>query len=273
MDLLIAGIVLFLLFVATYGQRRTWVTLGSTALTIVLVAGIAFLSSAEKSNAVREGLDKLAAALPSGWDRRALDLANAVEQVSLASAAVRERAAARPPEPILATSMWSISDWFDWGAWSAGSSRSDAAVVPDQEAAQEPEPVRAQQPPAPVSDTANTPIQWLLDAPSPAANEPFAVSGANLSDQPMKLVRAELKPDNGAEKLTLTLDVEGGDGAGSGVVPPGARFSLKTNELTASEAEQLGGAILSVAYVQAGRRKSSIMYLTQDTLAAGTAAN
>jgi hypothetical protein len=87
--------------------------------------------------------------------------------------------------------------------------------------------------------------------------------------QPSAAARAVLKPDSGTGKVKLTLDVEGHDAAAGKVVPPGARFSLKAADLTAGEAGQLGGAILSVAYVQAGRRKSAIMYLTPPTLVAG----
>lgn len=281
LDLLVAGLVLFLLFVATYSQRRTWVTLGSTALTIGLIAGFAFLSTAKETNPVRDGLKGLAAALPAGWDRRAMELANAVEQASVASAAARKRAAERPPERIFATSMWSISDWFDWDAWSWGSS-SEAAL----ETEAEPEPAKAAAPPEPspaigataspepelASEAPGAPIKWFLDAQLFAPDDTFAVTGANVSDQPLKVVRAELKPDGGAGKLTLALDVEGIGDTGA-MVPPGARFRLKAEELTASQAEQRGGAILSVAYEQAGRRKTSIMYLTQAALAAGTANN
>jgi hypothetical protein len=163
----------------------------------------------------------------------------------------------------------SVTDWFSWGAWFKAERQveREAKTEPGAEAdpATEPEP-KAE----PVADkSSDAPIKWFLDAPSPSAGGAFAVRGANMSDQPLKVVRAVLKPDSGAGKLKLTLDVEGHDAAEGEVVPPGAQFSLKAPDLTASEAEQLGGAILSVAYVQAGRRKSAIMYLTPPTLVAG----
>ena len=311
MDLLIAGIVLFLLFVATYSKRSTWVMLGSTALSIVLIAAFVFLSTADKSNPVRDGLAGLAAKLPSGWDRRALDLANAVEQVSVASAAARKRATERTTEPVLANSVSSIADWFDWTPeppaavtaeakpqpaanaiasiteWFDSTSEPAEETADDisaQDAAEETaEDISAEIDPGPApraepapqaeplpAAASDAPIKWLLDAPSPSTNNAFAVSGANVSDEPLKVLRAVLKPDSGTGKLALTVDVEGHDGIDGAVVPPGARFSLKTDALTASEATQIGGAILSVAYVQAGRRKTSIMYLTPPMLAART---
>ena len=307
MDLLIAGTVLFLLFVATYSKRSTWVLLGSTALSIVLIAAVVFLSTADKSNPVRDGLAGLAAKLPSGWDRRTLDLANAIEQVSVASAAARKRATERATEPVLANSVSSIADWSDWTSEPPPAVKAEAKPQPaanaiasitewfdwTSEPAQETvEDISVQETdedisaeidlgPAPRAETApraepvpaaasDAPIKWLLDAPSPSTNNAFAVSGANVSDEPLKVLRAVLKPDSGTGKLALTVEVEGHDGADGAVVPPGARFSLKTDALTASEATQIGGAILSVAYVQAGRRKTSIMYLTPPMLAART---
>jgi len=307
LDLLIAGTVLFLLFVATYSKRSTWVLLGSTALSIVLIAAVVFLSTADKSNPVRDGLAGLAAKLPSGWDRRTLDLANAIEQVSVASAAARKRATERATEPVLANSVSSIADWSDWTSEPPPAVKAEAKPQPaanaiasitewfdwTSEPAQETvEDISVQETdedisaeidlgPAPRAETApraepvpaaasDAPIKWLLDAPSPSTNNAFAVSGANVSDEPLKVLRAVLKPDSGTGKLALTVEVEGHDGADGAVVPPGARFSLKTDALTASEATQIGGAILSVAYVQAGRRKTSIMYLTPPMLAART---
>jgi len=238
LDLLVAGIVFVLLFVATYSQRRTWVTLGSAALSIALVAAFVVFSTAQGSSQVHDGLAQLAKALPAGWDRPALHVTAAIEHASTSLARARKDAAAHEARPVLTASA---ADWFSWGAWF----KTD-----------------------PETERTAAPIKWFLDAPSSAANEAFAVSGANVSDQPLKVVRAVLKPDSGARKLKLTLDVEGHDDAKDAVVPPGARFRLKAVGLTASEAEELGGAILSVAYELAGRRKTSIMYLTPATLTA-----
>jgi hypothetical protein len=255
LDLLLAGIVLSLLFVATYSQRSTWIALGSAALSVALVAGLVFLSTAQDSMPVQDGLARLAKMLPAGWDRRALDAAAALERASTSMASARKRTAGRNLEPMLATSASSLSDWQSW--------------LPAQPDAERKTAPKDEPGPELAASSPDAAIKWFLDAPTSSASEVFAVHGANVSDQPLNVVRAVLKPDSGAQKLNLTLNVEGRGGAGDAAVPPGARFSLKAEGLTARKAGQLGGAILSVAYVQAGRRKSAIMYLTQATLAAG----
>ena len=257
MDLLVAGIVFVLLFVATYSQRRTWVTLGSAALSVGLVAACVFLSTAQGSSQVHDGLAQLAKALPAGWDRPALHVTGAIEQASTSLARARKDTAAHEARLVLTASA---ADWFSWGSWFKAEPEAERTAAPDAE------PETGAEPAADTS--AGAPIKWFLDAPSSAANDAFAVSGANVSDQPLKVVRAALKPDSGVGKLKLTLDVEGHDDAQDAVVPPGARFRLKAAGLTAGEAEKLGGAILSVAYELAGRRKTSIMYLTPATLTA-----
>ena len=255
MDLLVAGIVLSLLFIATYSQRGTWIALGSAALSAALVAGLVFLSTARESTPVQDGLGQLAKMLPAGWDRRALDAAGALKRASTSVASARKRASARNLEPVLATSALSLSDRL---SWFAAEPEAEQRTVPKDEPRADP-----------TDSGPDATIKWFLDAPPSAANEVFSVRGANMSDQPLKVVRAVLKPDSGAQKLKLTLDVEGHGGADDDAVPPGARFSLIAEGLTAGEAGQLGGAILSVAYIQAGRRKSSITYLTQAALAVG----
>jgi hypothetical protein len=261
LDLLVAGIVLVLLFVATYSQRRTWVTLGSTALSIVLVAGCVFFSTAQGPSQIHKGLAQLAKKLPPGWDRPALELATALEQAST-SLASRKDAGPREPKPVLTATA---ADWFSWGAWFKAEQATEETAAPDPE--EEAEPVADHEPALdpeaePVADTGSAPIQWLLDAP--AASDTFMLTGANVSDQPLEDIRAVLKPDAGGGVLPLTLTVAGADSA---AVPAGARFGLVAEALTPDEVRQLGGAILSVAYAQGGRRKTSIMYLTPPMLA------
>ena len=250
MDLVVTGIVVFALLLASYSTRGDWVALGSTALSIVLTAGFFFLSTAGEPNPFRDELRRLATKLPSGWDQRALNLANVIEEVSAASAAARKRAAERPPEPVLAGSF---SDWFSWGSWSKT----------EPEAEPEPEPKPASE------GRAEMPIKWLLD--EPATNQIFALSGTNVSDQPLADVQAVLKPDSDATVFGLTLQSAGKMGKHGSVIPPGARFSLAAAALTKDQAKHLGGAILSVSYVQDGNRKTSIMYLSPPTIAALTA--
>jgi hypothetical protein len=261
LDLLVAGIVLVLLFVATYSQRRTWVTLGSTALSMVLVAGCVLFSTAQGPSQIHEGLAQLAKKLPAGWDRPALELATALEQAST-SLASRKDAGPREPKPVLTATA---ADWFSWGAWFKAEQATEETAAPNPEEKAEPVAVQRSAPEPevePVADTGSAPIQWLLDAP--AASDTFMLTGANVSDQPLEDIRAVLKPDAGGGALPLTLTVAGADSA---AVPAGARFGLVAEALTPDEVKQLGGAILSVAYAQGGRRKTSIMYLTPPMLA------
>jgi len=242
LDLVAAGIVVFALLLASYSTRNTWIALGSGAVSIAVLAGAFFLYTAEDTRQVRQGLGQLAKQLPAGWDQRAQVLATVIEQASTALANAKKRASVR--EPILAMS---ISDWFGWGGGKESSSEADSPE--DAPAARE---------------THQAAIKWLLDEPPPAGTAAFLVNGVNVSDAPLKVVRAVLKPDSGADQVQLILEAESGDEA---VIPPGAHFRLKAEDLSASQAKQFGGAILSFAYEQAGRRKSSILYLTQDVLA------
>lgn len=271
LDLLVAGIVLILLFVATYSQRRTWVTLGSTALTIVLVAGCVFFSTAQGPSQIHKGLAQLAKKLPAGWDRPALELTTALEQASTSLASARMEAGAREPPPVLtaSTANWFSADWFSWGTWFKAEQPAEQTAAPNTEQKVEPAaeqtaaPVTEPEPEAePVADTGSAPIQWLLDAPT--TTDTFMLTGANVSDQPLEDIRAVLKPDSGGGALPLTLTVAGENSA---AVPAGAHFGLVAETLTPDEVRQLGGAILSFAYAQGGRRKTSIMYLTPPMLA------
>ena len=88
------------------------------------------------------------------------------------------------------------------------------------------------------------------------------ISGTNVAEQALEQVHAVLKPDSSKQEFDLVLNVEGhklGDGA---VIPAGARFSLVTEAPNGDAAKQRGGAILAFRYVQAGQRKTSILYLT-----------
>ena len=253
MDLLILGIVLLLLFVATYSQRRTWVTLGSTTLSIVLIAGCAFFWTAQGSSQIHEGFVQLAKSLPAGWDQPALKLASSVEDASAALARARQRSIDHDPQPVVTAS---ISRWF--------TTPKSSPEAPVQEPEYAPAPLTARADPETAPES---PIKWLLDTRPREPEKGFLVNGANVSDLPLKAVRAVLKPDLGGRKILLALAVEGPNGSDSSIVPPGARFTLTGESGTPEEAEQVGGAILSFAYVQAGRRKTSIIYLPSPALA------
>lgn len=256
MDLLAAGIVVFALLLASYSTRNTWIALGSMAISMAALLGFLFLYTAPDSGPMRASLTALAKELPAGWDKPVLDLAATLERTSTAVA----QALSARREPIQAAST---TGWFGATA--------EIAVAPESP---RPEPATpasvTPEPPTPETATPETAtpesaIQWFLDEPPPADSKTFLIDGLNASDQPLEAVQAVLKPDSGAGELELVLEVEGGKGGA--VIPPGERFSLAAETLTEDEAKQLGGAILSVAYVQAGRRKTSIMYLTPPMLA------
>ena len=94
----------------------------------------------------------------------------------------------------------------------------------------------------------------------------LSISGTNVTSQAMEDVHAVLKPDSGRAELELLLDVEGHVYGNATTIPAGARFSLVT-EGPGEDGSELGGAILSLRYVQAGRRKTSIFYLSPAMLA------
>ena len=293
MELLAAGIILGLLFVATYSQRRTWIALGSALLSVALVSGFLFLSTAQDTTPFRDGLTQLAKMLPARWDRRVQNLAASIERASLGLADARKRGAEHR-QPLLATSDAKLSDWFDgdswswkfrswkswtWESWSWGSqAETKSEPKPRAEAEQtiRAEPTAKAEPKArPAADAGGSrrpanssgPIKLLLDEPPPVARENFGISGANISDQPLTTIRAVLKPDSGAPHLELSLQVDGLSSANGGVIPPGARFTLTAPDFTPDAATH-GGAILSLAYSQAGRQKTSITYLTPQMLTA-----
>jgi len=266
LDLLAAGIVVFALLLASYSTRNTWIALGSMAISMAALLGFLFLYTASDSGPMRASLTALAKELPAGWDKPVLDLAATLERTSTAVA----QALSARREPIQAAST---TGWFGATAEIAVAPESPRPESPRPEpatpasatpASATPEPP-TREPPTSEPPTPESAIQWFLDEPPPPDSKAFLIDGLNASDQPLEAVQAVLKPDSGAGELELVLEVEGGKGGA--VIPPGERFSLAAETLTEDEAKQLGGAILSVAYVQAGRRKTSIMYLTPPMLA------
>lgn len=120
----------------------------------------------------------------------------------------------------------------------------------------------------------DAPVKWYPDAPPPKGETSILLTGANVSDMPLEDIQATLKPDSqdaalGIEGLALSLKVERSSSTGparasnSATVPPGMRFYLEASSLSEQEIKQLGGAIVSFAYSQDGRRRTSILYLEQ----------
>lgn len=155
----------------------------------------------------------------------------------------------------------------------AGQSGCAAEAVPAAQPPVEDEPVQAAatspawfetkpQPPA----GSQAPIAWQLDArdaqgpvTSPLG---FSIQGTNASDRAMEQVQAVLKPDSTQREVPLALLVDGDGVQDGGVIPAAANFTLFSATADDGAAKQGGGAILTFRYVQAGQRKSSILYLT-----------
>lgn len=273
MDLAAAAIVLLLLFAASYSGRRTWTVLGSTALSAVLIAGWFLLANTQEAAPF---LNTLAEKLPNGWNRPAQNLAQAIERaaVSFASTAPSRHQAAREQaarlqaarlqdakEPSRApVSAASVSQWFGGGRSNGPETR--------------PKPATGGPPSTGSHGTVkHGSVKWI--AVPPRSGGPMIVlTGANQSNGPLEDIRATLKPDGTdisvpkALRLRLRIEGQAVDGKGAASVPPGVRFHLEAPTLTADQARALRGAIVSFAYLQAGRRRTSIMYLTQAALAA-----
>jgi len=255
-----AGIAFLALLLASYTERGTWIACGSAVISLAALLGLTFLSATlEDPSQVRARFARLASQLPPVLDRQTLDeLTAAAERVSTSWPC---RAKERPGCPAVA-SRASQDGGVPRSAVSPSLTRhamQAASTVGWPEAKQAPKA------------TSRAPVKWLLDEQSgpgsPGHADAFLIGGINVSDQPLQDVKAILKPDSSGRELALALTVEGRQGEGEAVIPPGARFSLahdnpKEDNPDASPAEQGGGAILTFRYSQAGRQKSTILYLT-----------
>jgi len=357
--ILLAAIVLLLLFAASYGGRRTWVALASTTLSVLLVAGCAFIANARSAGPY---FNAVAAQTPALFSSGIQDLALAAERISASQKQAHRRApaetlaqaAAAPPPPApppraaaaddgvganwfdlsgLDPSDWllSVGDWLNPMNWfeaqkpgqpevdlmvqQGAETTAAAPAPPETQAPQAPMPTvralmqdqseaqgqrdTAQQqaaaapsyrivtaPPqaaapvtAPLPQAPGAPVKWLVDASAPTDMDKILLTGTNISSTPLENIQAVLKPDPdttsiGIENVALRLRVDGQDGMATPEtsIPPGARFHLEAADLSKSDARQLGGAILSFAYSQGGRRRASIMYLQRTALSGPPAA-
>ena len=249
LSLFAAGVALFALFIASYTGRGTWLALGSMAMSMALLFGCLFLATSHDRSQVRTRLAWVATELPLLLDRLTVaELAASLERFQAPSplpcgdgqpGCSTEMAAAPLPaerEPVQAAAT--APGWFD--------------IKPDAKA------------------TPQTPVAWTLDdrAVQRPVTSPwgFSIGGTNVSDEALEQVRAVLKPDSTMREVPLALSVEGG-GAGDGIIPADASFSLFSAAPDEGASGQTGGAILTFRYVQAGQRKSSILYLTPAIIA------
>ncbi|HSD93066.1 MAG TPA: hypothetical protein VLB11_08585 [Methyloceanibacter sp.] len=231
LSLFAVGIALFALFIASYSRRGTWIALGSMAMSMALLFGCLLLATTRDRSQLRARLAWAASKLPLALDRQTVDqLAASLEPIQTPAPRHAERA------PVQAAAA--PAGWFD--------------TKPDPK------------------ENSPTPIAWDLDEPgiqSPVTSPwGFSIGGTNVSDQALEQVHAVLKPDSTKREFELALDVEGNLLEDEPVIPAGARFSL-VSDSPDEDGSSLGGAILSFRYVQAGQRKTSILYLTPSMLA------
>jgi hypothetical protein len=243
-----AGIVFLVLLVASYSRRGAWIALGSVALSLALVSGCLFLATAPDRSQVRTRLEWVATKFPRLLDRQMAE--------ELAASLARVQA----PSPC--------------GAGQPGCGAEMAGASP----AAENKPVQAAATTPGWFDTkpatkakSQSPVDWALveSGPQSPVTSPlgFSISGTNVSGEALEQVQVVLKPDSALHEVPLALSVEG-DGIGNGsVIPPDAHFSLFAPGPEGPASGQTGGAILTFRYVQAGQRKSSILYLTPAMLA------
>ena len=113
MYLLLAAIVLLLLFAASYGGRSTWVALASSSLSVLIVAGCAFIANAGSAGPY---FNALAAQTPTLLQAGVQDLAFAAERTAASLAQTRENTATVTitPPPVAAAPDESSEDGADW---------------------------------------------------------------------------------------------------------------------------------------------------------------
>ena len=243
MSLFAAGVALLALLIASYSRRSTWIALGSMTMSMAMLVGGLFLSTAQDPSQVRTRSAWIANQLSLVLGQKTLDdLTTAIEHVSTSLSCDAEQ------WPGCTTTASTDTPSPEPNAMQAASTTGWFGSKPESK------------------PTSDSPVSWLLaDPPAQASSssaEGFSISGTNVSDQALEEVHAVLKPDSSKRALELVLNVEGhksGDGA---VIPAGARFSLVSESPNEDGSKQSGGAILSFRYIQAGQRKTSILYLT-----------
>jgi hypothetical protein len=262
LSLFAAGLALLVLLIASYSGRNTWIALGSVVLSMAALIGVVFVAASHDPGEMRTRLAWVSNELSSVADQRTVDdLKSALERLSSALSCdagpkpgCEKAASAKPPaiapEPVQAATA-ATTNWLE----------------PERD----PEPAK-QEPPkqelptqelAKPASKGSSPVAWRLDDSkvqvSSDGSNGFSIGGTNVSDQDLEQVHAVLKPDGSLREVKLDLHVEGTKFEAT--IPAGARFSLAF-EMTEEDSESSAGAILTFRYVQAGQRKTSILYLT-----------
>ena len=244
MSILVAGVAVFALLVTSYGRRGAWLAGCSTALSLTTFIGLILASTAREPSIVRAHLTTLMHQLDSKLDQATLRGLAAVIAPASGCDATSDRDCA--PVKQLSSPV---------GARHAAAASNKAA-----KAAQ----ARAIDTASASVEAPGSPLAWLSDPPSVAASSSrLLIGGINRSDEPLRQVRATLKPDAMKREIALRLNVLDGNGDEPAVIPPGAHFTLELEV----EPKAIGGAIFAFRYVYAGKQRSSIWYLTPAMLA------
>ena len=280
MSLLAAGLALFILLIASYSGRAAWIALGSATLSMAALVGVLFLAASQDPGQVRAGAAWVANELSLVADRPTVEhLKSAVERLSTAlsceaaqkpgctTAASADTPAAAPEAmQAAATTSWLEPEATPEPVVQEPPKQELAKQGPQKQelAKQEPQKQEAR-------GASKSPVAWRLDDAgvkiSSGGAGGFSVGGMNVSDKALEQIHAVLKPDGTQREMPLSLSVEGQSSEPGTSIPAGARFSLASATPNEDGSETSGGAILSFRYVQAGQRKSSILYLTPATVA------
>jgi len=277
---LAAGLALFILLIASYSGRAAWIALGSATLSMAALGGVLFLAASQDPGQVRAGAAWVANELSLVADRPTVEhLKSAVERLSTAlsceaaqkpgctTAASADTPAAAPEAmQAAATTSWLEPEATPEPVVQEPPKQELAKQGPQKQelAKQEPQKQEAR-------GASKSPVAWRLDDAgvqiSSGGAGGFSVGGMNVSDKALEQIHAVLKPDGTQREMPLSLSVEGQSSEPGTSIPAGARFSLASATPNEDGSETSGGAILSFRYVQAGQRKSSILYLTPATVA------
>ena len=280
MSLLAAGLALLILLIASYSGRAVWIALGSATLSMAALVGVLFLTASQDPGQVRTGVAWLADQLSLVADRPTVDhLKSAVERLSTALSCeagqkpgcTTAASADTPPAAPEAMQAAATTSWLEPEA-------TPEPVVqepPKQELAkqgpQKQELAKQEPQKQEARGASKSPVAWRLDDAgvqiSSGGAGGFSVGGMNVSDKALEQIHAVLKPDGTQREMPLSLSVEGQSSEPGTSIPAGARFSLASATPNEDGSETSIGAILSFRYVQAGQRKSSILYLTPATVA------
>jgi hypothetical protein len=280
LSLLAAGLALLILLIASYSGRAAWIALGSATLSMAALVGVLFLAASQDPGQVRAGAAWVANELSLVADRPTVEhLKSAVERLSTALSCEAAQkpgcttaaSADTPPAAPEAMQAAATTSWLEPEA-------TPEPVVqepPKQELAkqgpQKQELAKQEPQKQEAKGASKSTVAWRLgDAGvqiSSGGAGGFSVGGMNVSDKALEQIHAVLKPDGTQREMPLSLSIEGQSSEPGTSIPAGARFSLASATPNEDDSETSGGAILSFRYVQAGQRKSSILYLTPATVA------